>query len=233
MFQQAATVTPLIILRYMAKARLCSATSLFTTPRDLLCSTTAFKHTSFAVAHTATHRSLVTGTQAQAHILTQLHALYSAKQKGRIVHFNATLALKHTSVSHVEPFDTIIHLVSHPLASIESLSKVSPHELDELLPQSFAAANQTALHRAMVHWVAVNSLLEMFADTRVRVEDLGADIPQTAAFLLDISAADRQTIASSQPRPSLTWKDLRDEDSDLAALVCRTGERYGYECVGS
>jgi hypothetical protein len=124
----------------------------------------------------------------------------------------------------------VIHLVSHPLASIEALSRLSRVDLDELLPQPFAAANQTALHHAMVHWVAVNSLLEMFADTRVRIEDLGGDdMPGIASLLLKISAAERQRISTSQPHPSLTWKDLRDEDSDLAALVCRTGVRYGYD----
>jgi hypothetical protein len=127
----------------------------------------------------------------------------------------------------------VIHLVSHPLASIEALSRLSRVDLDELLPQPFAAVSQSALHHAMVHWVAVNSLLEMFADTRVRIEDLGGDdMPGNASLLLKISAVERQHLATSQPNPSLTWKDLRDEDSDLAALVCRTGVRYGYDCEG-
>ncbi len=156
-------------------------------------------------------------------------ALYAATQ----VEFIATLALKHAAVNNVEPFDSVIHLVSRPLASIEALSRLSRVDLDELLPQPLAAANQTALHHAMVHWVAVNSLLEMFADTRVRIEDLGGDgMPGIASLLLKISAVERQHIAASQSRPSLTWKDLRDEDSDLAALVCRTGVRYGYDCEG-
>ncbi len=82
----------------------------------------------------------------------------------------------------------------------------------------------------MVHWVAVNSLLEMFADTRVRIEDLGGDsMPTIASLLLKTSRVEHHHIAASQ---SLTWKDLRDEDSDLAALVCRTGVRYGYACEG-
>jgi hypothetical protein len=85
----------------------------------------------------------------------------------------------------------------------------------------------------MVHWVAVNSLVEMFADTRVCIEGLGGDsLPRIASLLLKISAVERQRIATSQSRLSLTWKDLRDEDSDLAALVCRTGVRYGYDCEG-
>ncbi len=85
----------------------------------------------------------------------------------------------------------------------------------------------------MVHWVAVSSLLEMFADTRVRIEDLGGDdVPGNASLLLKISAVERHHIAASRYRPSLTWKDLHDEDSDLAALVCRTGVRYGYDCQG-
>ncbi len=85
----------------------------------------------------------------------------------------------------------------------------------------------------MVHWIAVNSLLEMFADTRVRIEDLGGDsMPGIASLLLKISAVERQHIATSQSRASLAWKDLRDEDSDLAALVCRTGVRYVYDCEG-
>ncbi len=127
----------------------------------------------------------------------------------------------------------MIHLVSHPLASIDALSRLSRFDLDQLVPQPFAAVNQTALHYAMVHWVAVISLLEMFADTRVRIEDLGGDdMPGNASLLLKISAVERQHIATFQSRPSLTWKDLRDEDSDLAALVCRTGVRYGYDCEG-
>jgi hypothetical protein len=85
----------------------------------------------------------------------------------------------------------------------------------------------------MVHRVAVNSLLEMLADTRVCIEGLGGDdIPGIASLLLKTSAVERHHIAASQSRPSLTWKDLRDEVSDLAALVCRTGVRYGYDCQG-
>jgi hypothetical protein len=127
----------------------------------------------------------------------------------------------------------VIHLVSHPLASIEALSRLLQVDLDKLFPQSFAPVNQTALHHAMVHWVAINSLLEMFADTRVRIEDLGGDhMPGIAFLLLKISAVERQHIAASQSRPSLIWKDLCDEDSDFAALVCRTGVRYGYDCEG-
>ncbi len=85
----------------------------------------------------------------------------------------------------------------------------------------------------MVHWIAVNSRLEMFSDTRVCIEDLGGDdMPGIVSLLLKISAVERHHIATSQSRPSLTWKDLRDEDSDIAALVCRTGVRYGYDCEG-
>ncbi len=158
---------------------------------------------------------------------------YKALHAATHVEFSAALALKHATVSNVEPFDSVIHLVSHPLASIEALSRLSRVDLDELLPQPFAAANQSALHHAMVHSVAVNSLLEMFADTRVHIEDLGGDdMPGIVSLLLKISAVERQHIAFSQSRLSLTWKDLRDEDSDLAALVCRTGVRYGYDCEG-
>ncbi len=165
--------------------------------------------------------------------MSKLAKHYKALHAATHVQFNTTLALKHATVSNVEPFDSVIHLVSHPLASIEALSRLSQVDLDELLPHPFAAVNQTALHHAMVHWVAVNSLLEMFVDTRVCIEDLGGDsMPGNASLLLKISAVARQHIAFSQSRPSLAWKDLRDEDSDLAALVCRTGVRYGYDCQG-
>ncbi len=83
----------------------------------------------------------------------------------------------------------------------------------------------------MVHWVAVNSFLEMFADARIRVEELGGSLmPKTASFFLDISKVERQAIIANQTKPTLTWKELHDEDKDLAALVCHTGERYGYNC---
>jgi hypothetical protein len=175
----------------------------------------------------------VTSAFAETASLSKLAKNYKALRAAAHVEFNATLALKHASVNNIEPFDSVIHLVSHPLARIEALSRLPRFDLDELLPQSFAPVNQTALHHAMVHWVAVNSLLEMFADTRVRVEDLGGyGMPGIASLLLKISPVERHHIAASQSRPSLTWKDLRDEDSDLAALVCRTGVRYGYDCEG-
>ena len=115
-------------------------------------------------------------------MLLQLSKLYFETREGVDVKFSAMLALKHYAVSRVEPFDTVIHLVSHPLASIEALSKLPRLDLDKLLPQRFAANNQSALHRAMVHWVAVNSFLEMFADTRIRVEELG-DTHAQACFI--------------------------------------------------
>ena len=129
-------------------------------------------------------------TSAETASLSKLAKHYKALHAATHVEFNATLALKHASVSNIEPFDSVIHLVSHPLTSIEALSRLSRVDLDELLPQPFAAVNQTALHHAMVHWVAVNSLLEMFVDTRVCIEDLGGDdIPGNISLLLKISRA--------------------------------------------
>jgi hypothetical protein len=124
-------------------------------------------------------------------------------------------------------------LVSHPLASIEALSRLPRFDIDEILPQQFAAANHTILHHAMMHWASVNSLLDMFADTRIRIEDLGgANMTGIASLLLNIGQVERQRIVTSLPRQALTWKDLRDEDIDLAALVFRTWARYGYDCMG-
>ncbi len=164
--------------------------------------------------------------------MSMLSQRYFETREGIQVVFNVTLALKHPDVSNIEPFDAVIHLVSHPLVGIEALAKLPRHLLDSLLPQPFAAANQTALHRAMVHWVALNSLLEMISDTRIRVEDLGGAVKDgVASFLLNISVFDRKTIGSSLPSPTISWKDLQAEDNDLAALVCRTGMRYGYNCT--
>ncbi len=217
--------------RYLDKASACKSTEAFNTTLDLLWKVTSLKRNSSVASAHDIQRCLVTGTLADALVLSKLSKLNLEADEGVHVKFSAILALKHYAVSKVEPFDTVIHLVSHPLASIEALSKLPRLDLDKLLPQRFAANNQSAIHRAMVHWIAVNSFLEMFADTRVRVEELGGSLmPKTASFLLGISKVERQAIVADQTKPTLTWKGLHDEDSDLAPLVCRTGERYGYNC---
>jgi hypothetical protein len=219
------------VYRYLDKASACKSTVAFNTTLDLLWKVTSLKRNSSVASAHDIQRCLVTGTLADALVLSKLSKLYFEADEGVYVKFSAKLALKHYAVSKVEPFDTVIHLVSHPLASIEALSKLPRLDLDKLLPQPFAANNQSAIHRAMVHWVAVNSFLEMFADTRIRLEELGGTLmPKTASFFLDISNVERQAIIANQTKPTLTWKGLYDEESDLAALVCRTGERYGYKC---
>ena len=184
--------------RYPDKAKQCKSTVSFNTTVDLLWNATSLKRTSLSKRDEYRRDVLVTGTLAEAASLSKLAKNYKALHVATHAEFNATLALKHASVSNVEPFDSVIHLVSHPLASIEALAKLPRVDLDELLPQPFVAANQSALHHAMVHWVAVNSLLEMLADTRVPIEDLGGDsMPGIAYLLLKISAVERQHIAAS------------------------------------
>jgi hypothetical protein len=160
------------------------------TTHKLLLNAASLKRLSSGGEARSLPRYLVTSTFTETASLSRLAKHYKALHAAAHVEFNATLALKHASASNVEPFDSVIHLVSHPVVSIEALSRLSRVDLDQLLPQPFAAANQTALHYATVHWVAVNSLLEIFADTRVCIEDLGGDdIPGNISLLLKISRA--------------------------------------------
>jgi len=79
--------------------------------------------------------------------------------------------------------------------------------------------------------VTINTLLELFADARLRVSDLdSSQMPGLANVLLDIGATERRRIASSPGKPLLTWADMHASDPELGAVVCRTGMRYGFVC---
>lgn len=176
-------------------------------------------------------RYLVTGTLGEAGVLGQLAKTPISGRARAAVVFNASLAIQHAGINMQESFDAVIHLVSDPRISIEALSRLPRSKLEQMLPQPFAPANQTALHRAMVHWVTINTLLELFADARLRVSDLdSSQMPGLANVLLDIGATERRRIARSQASPVLTWADMHASDPELSAVVCRTGMRYGFVC---
>jgi hypothetical protein len=143
----------LLSCSYLDRASLCKSATTSHAAHNLLLNAASLKRLSSGGEARNLPRTLVTSTSTETASLSKLAKNYKALRAAAHVEFNAVLALKHASVSNVEEFDSVIHLVSHPLASIEALSRLSRVDLDELLPQPFAAANQTALHHAMVHWL--------------------------------------------------------------------------------
>ncbi len=181
------------------------------------------------------HMYFIAGVYGQQSLLDSLRVAVR-KVKYQFTHFSffidlsATLKRIETPTSH--SVDYIIHFVSNPLATIAELAASSSWtHIDSVLPQPFAPANQTALQHALVHWVAVNSLLETVADDRIRVEDLtNASLGGRAKVLLSLHAQDIEEVVRSQIPTILTWDVLYAEYARVAMMACATARRYGYTC---
>jgi hypothetical protein len=187
---------------------------------------------------------LVTGTHGEDRALSALRIAYrQRKHRGsdhhsNIMHmtFNASLAIKplRTNATHVTAggqggagFDYVLHLVSDPLNSIEQLSLSENWvAVDAVLPQLYARPSASKLQQALAHWVAVNQLLEMYADDRIRVEELGTSTSHAAQTVRE--AVGR--VPAMHTATSLTWAALEAEDKVLARVACKMAVRYGYQC---
>ncbi len=209
----------------------CSPFDEFTTVRDLYVTSISVKK-----ANPTGKRPMyvIAGVYGQQSLLDSLRVAmrkvkYQLTQFSFVIDLSATLRRTETPISH--SVDYIIHFVSNPLAAIAELAASSSWtQMDAVLPQPFAPANQTALQHALVHWVAVNSLLETIAD-RIRVEDLtNESLSGRANVLLSLHAQDREGVVLSQLPTTLTWDVLYAEDARVAMMACTTARRYGYPC---
>ncbi len=210
----------------------CSPFEEFTTVRDLYVTSISVKK---ANPTGKRHMYFIAGVYGQQSLLDSLRVAvrkvkYQFALFSFVIDLSATLKRIETPTSH--SVDYIIHFVSNPLAAIAELAASSSWtQIDSVLPQPFAPANQTALQHALVHWVAINSLLETVADDRIRVEDLtNESLSGRANVLLSLHAQDREGVVLSQLPTTLTWDVLYTEDARVAIIACATARRYGYPC---
>lgn len=80
----------------------------------------------------------------------------------------------------------------------------------------------TSLTRALYYWVAVNQLLELYVDDRVRIED----VHKWHGLDLHIIQKVQRDDADG---PTTTWLALQAEDEFMANIACKMGIAYGYE----
>lgn len=128
-------------------------------------------------------------------------------------------------------YRTVLHHVRHPLAAVLAMCAGD---------QLAAARNQT-VRAALATWIFENQMMEMVADSRYRIEDvglrelcsMGSRGGSMASLCIPLESIQPRInfgpqTAVDRARPALTWPDLEAIDPLGAQQAMEMAVRYGY-----
>ena len=135
----------------------------------------------------------------------------------------------------IEPqaWDTVVHLVRHPLDVIASMATLRDESFEFMFAHIGHPGGERGLRWYMYAWMQWNRRIEALASACFRVEDLSHG-PVLARFCKAIGHSEPKTVppvsrrTNSRPHDSVTWQDLRAADAAMAGEIRGMARGYGY-----
>ncbi len=169
-----------------------------------------------------------------------LNELFSVDETGTDLGLRRPASPTGSATRPLARYRAILHAVRDPLAVIAALVRAPAGYWTELRDQlGFAMTDAAPLKRGLHAWVILNSLVELIADWRFRIEstppsDLCAhDIVEDAPSMTCSPEWFQPWEESGRGRDRrTTWQELEAEDPGVAKLARTLAERYGYTYEG-
>jgi hypothetical protein len=182
---------------------------------------------------------LFTGTYGEDEYFTYLATTASTAPPSTVkLRFDSSLAHKLPLVQHAQHYHVVVHVVSHPLASIAAAIfdddwYIKAARFFPKLGEDLHLPTRNRALRVLTYWVATNTLLETSPSAFVSTNwpqqlRLPIHLGSTCSPILNCK------LLSALSRPNWAWHACPGETSSLSLVcwrsrqVCDMAQRYGY-----